>query len=73
MIGVEIQQTAGSLQLCASQPSGCEAAIHTLRHIFDDTSTQAALLVDASNAFNYLNRQLLWLKFRLYVLFFLIY
>ena len=58
MIGVEIQQSAGSLQLCAGQPSGCEAAIHALRHIFDDVTTQAALLVDASNAFNNLNRQL---------------
>ena len=52
MIGVEIQQSAGSLHLCAGQPSGCEADIHALRHIFDDVSTQAALLVDASNAFN---------------------
>ena len=58
VIGVEIQQSAGSLQLCAGQPSGCEAAIHALRHIYDDDSTQAALLVDASNAFNNLNRQL---------------
>ena len=58
VIGVEIQQSAGSLQLCAGQPSGCEAAIHALRHIYDDTSTQASLLVDASNAFNNLNRQL---------------
>ena len=58
MIGVEIQQTAGSLQLCAGQPSGCEAAIHALGHIFDDTSTQAALLVDACNVFNNLNRRL---------------
>ena len=58
VMGVEIQQAAGSLQLCAGQPSGCEAAIHVLRHIFDDTTTQAALLVDASNAFNNLNRQL---------------
>ena len=57
VIGVEIQQAAGSLQLCAGQPSGCEAAIHALRHIFDDVTTQAALLVDASNAFNNLNRQ----------------
>ena len=57
-MGVEIQQAAGSLQLCAGQPSGCEAAIHALRHIFDDATTQAALLVDASNAFNNLNRQL---------------
>ena len=58
VMGVEIQQAAGSLQLCAGQPSGCEAAIHALRHIFDDATTQAALLVDASNAFNNLNRQL---------------
>ena len=58
VIGVEIQQSAGSLQLCAGQPSGCEAAIHALRHIYDEDSTQAALLVDASNAFNNLNRQL---------------
>ena len=58
MIGIEIQQSTGSLRLCAGQPSGCEAAIHALRHIYDDTSTQAALLVDASNAFNNLNRQL---------------
>ena len=58
VIGVEIQQSAGSFQLCAGQPSGCEAAIHALRHIFDDVTTQATLLVDASNAFNNLNRQL---------------
>ena len=59
VIGVEIQQSAGSLQLCAGQPSGCEAAIHAKGTLFyDDTSTQAALLVDASNAFNNLNRQL---------------
>lgn len=58
IVGVEIQQSAGSLQLCAGQPSGCEAAVHALRQIFDDANTQAALLVDASNAFNNLNRQL---------------
>ena len=28
-------QAARSLQLCAGQPSGCKAAIHALRHIFD--------------------------------------
>ena len=55
VIGVEIQQSAGSLQLCAGQPSGCKAAIHALRHIFDDVTTEAALLVDASNALNNLN------------------
>ena len=58
VMGVEIQQAAGSLQLCAGQPSGYEAAIHALRHIFDNATIQAALLVDASNAFNNLNHQL---------------
>ena len=58
MIGVEIQQSAGSLQLCAGQPSGCEAAILTLRHIFDDVTSLAALLINDSNALNNLNCQL---------------
>ena len=72
VVGIEIQQSAGSLQLCAGQPSGCEAAIHVLRHIYDDASTQAALLVDASNAINNLNCcSLLWQIFPPYVLFFL--
>ena len=44
--------------MCAGQPSGCESAIHALRLIFNDPTTQAALLVDASNAFNNLNRRL---------------
>ena len=58
MIDVEIQQSAGSLQVCVGQPSGCEAAIRALRHNYDADSTQATLLVGASNAFNNLNRQL---------------
>ena len=58
VIGVEIQQSAGSLQLCAGQSSGCEAAIHALRHIFDDVTTEVALFVDASNAFNNWNHRL---------------
>ena len=50
----DIQETAGALQLCAGQKAGCEAALHAMRQIFDDTNTQAVLLVDA---FNNLNRQ----------------
>ena len=41
----------------AGQQSGCEAAVHAMRQIFDDPNTHAVLLVDASNAFNNLNRQ----------------
>ena len=57
IVGGDIQETAGALQLCAGQKAGCEAPVHAMRQIFDDTNTQAVLLVDASNAFNNLNRQ----------------
>ena len=51
----EIQSAAGTDQLCSEQPGGVEAAIHALKNIFDDPSTEAVLLVDANNAFNSLN------------------
>lgn len=53
----DIQRAAGPLQVCAGQEGGCEAAIHAMRQIFSDDNTEAALLVDASNAFNLINRQ----------------
>ena len=46
---------AGSLQLCAGQHAGCEAAIYAMREIYDDVHNEGVLLVDASNAFNSLN------------------
>lgn len=42
---------AGDNQLCAGQRSGCEAAVHALRAIFDENDCDAILLVDADNAF----------------------
>ena len=47
---------AGSLQLYTGQISGCEAAVHSVREDFQEESAEAALLVDASNAFNSLDR-----------------
>ena len=53
---VEIQEATGSKQLCTRQISGVEAAIHTARECFLKEDTEAVLLIDASNAFNSLNR-----------------
>ena len=52
-------ESAGCLQLCAGQKAGCEAAAHAMREIFEETSTDAVLFVDASNAFNSMNRHAL--------------
>ena len=53
----DIQEAAGSIQVCAGQPGGCEAAIHAMRSIYEDTETDAVLLIDAANAFNAINRK----------------
>lgn len=53
----DVLETIGTVQLCAGQKGGCEAAVHVLRNSFDSDSSEAILLVDAKNAFNSLNRQ----------------
>ena len=50
-------EAVGSLQLCAEQLLGVEAAIHAVRSCFDDNLSQCVLVVDATNAFNSLNHQ----------------
>ena len=53
----DILDASGPLQVCAGQESGCEAANHAMRQIFADMDTDGALLIDATNAFNSINRQ----------------
>ena len=53
----DIEEVAGPLQVCAGQDGGCEAAVHAMHIIFQDADTESCLLVDASNAFNSLNRR----------------
>ena len=55
----DLAESAGSLQLCVGQKAGCEAAAHAMRDIFAEEDTDAVLLIDASNAFNSLNRKAL--------------
>jgi len=49
ILKMEILEAAGPLQLCAGQDAGCEAAVHAMRHVFNEDDTEAVLLVDASN------------------------
>ena len=51
-----IQAAAGPLQLCAGQLSGREVAVHSMRQLDLSPEVEADVLVDASNAFNSLNR-----------------
>ena len=53
----DVLQAADPIQLCAGQPSGCEASVHAMRAAFDSPHTEAVLQVNATNAFNCLNRQ----------------
>lgn len=53
----DVRNTAGSLQLCCGQEGGCEAAAHAMREIFRSDHADGVILVDASNTFNNLNRQ----------------
>ena len=53
----DLQDAVGSIQLCAGQEAGCEAAVHAMESIFAEEDTEAMILVDATNAFNSLNWQ----------------
>ena len=52
----DIISAIGSLQVCAGQEAGCESLVHAMHEIYEDQSSEAVLLVDASNAFNTINR-----------------
>ena len=53
----DVFEAAGSLQPCVGQPFGVEAAINAVRSHFEDDSFDCVLMVDASNAFNFLNQK----------------
>ena len=57
LLKYDITESAGPLQVCAGQEGGCEAAIHAMKKAFKTNECDAVLLVDATNAFNNLNRK----------------
>ena len=54
----DIKEAAGSLQTATGLKAFAEVAIHAMRTIFEDPITEGVTLVDASNAFNTLNRRI---------------
>ena len=56
-VKTDVTKAAGALQLCSGQESGSEAALHAMQDIFEDNKTEVVLLVDATNAFNSINRK----------------
>ena len=52
----DVITSVSSLQVCAGHEAGCEAAVHAMHTIFEEERTEAVLLIDASNAFNSVNR-----------------
>ena len=56
-ISDDIQKAAGSVQLCAGQIAGIEAAIHAMNTAYEDDGVQAAVFVDVSSASNNPNRE----------------
>ena len=57
ILGNDVIGAVGPLQLCAGQFSGCKAAVHCMRQLYEDTATEALLVIDAISAFNSLNRE----------------
>ena len=53
----DLKEAAGSQQPCAEQIAGIEAAVHAVRSLFSAEDTEAIILVDTSNVFNSINRQ----------------
>jgi len=52
----DVMLAAGATQVCAGQEAGIEAIIHACTELFGADDADALLLVDATNAFNRLNR-----------------
>ena len=55
----DILISSNPLQMSSGHASGCETAIHAMYDIYEEDETDGVLLVDASNAFNAVNRKMM--------------
>ena len=54
----DIIRSVGNLLVCAGHESDCEAAIHAMSQMFNEKDSEAVLLINASNAFDAVNRKI---------------
>jgi len=57
IIEQDVRIATAPIQVCVGVPSACEVSVALLQHRFADPDCDGVLLVDASNAFNAMNRQ----------------
>ena len=54
-----VKLEAGNLQMCVGHQAGGKATIHAMKEIFKDKEVDAAILVDATNTLNSINRKVI--------------
>ena len=54
----DVQIGVGNLQLCGGHAAGCEVRVHALVDMFNADDTEGVIQVEASNAFNSINRNI---------------
>ena len=57
VIEVDVRKATAPFQVCVGVPSAGETAVHVMTSLFECPTMEGILLVDASNAFNSLNRR----------------
>ena len=56
-VSTDVVAAVAPFQVCVGMPSACEAAVLAVQSQYLDPETEAILFIDASNAFNAVNRQ----------------
>ena len=59
VLKLDVKSSVGNLQLCAGHTGGCEVGVHAVVDMFNSEDTEGVIQVDASNAFNSINRNVL--------------
>ena len=59
VLNKDISNVTGYDQLCSGLEAGCKAGVHAVNDLFNEADTHGFIQVDATNAFNTINRNVL--------------